>query len=148
MQCAYFTVSMRGGYQRVTGEALVNHQNVHLGPVRALGNSLHRRNLQQLIRPAPPVLGLDDPVLMQTVLVGHFRSLVDQRCAVTQEHRALAFLHRLTADPQAQIGLASPGGGHDHLVFVSLTKPSSKGVVGVDLKLAGCWKSIITLTWR
>ncbi len=148
MQCAYFTVAMGGGYQRVTGEALVNHQNVHLWPELALGHCLHRGDLKQIIRTASPVLCLDDAMLGQPILVGHRRGLVNQGGAVTQEHGPLAALDGLVAHSKTQVGLACPGGGHDQLVLVAITNPLAQGFMGIDLKLAGCWESVITPAWR
>ena len=132
----------------VGGVGLIDHQHVHCWPEVALANGLHRGNLKQFIRATTPMFGLDDTVIEQAVSVSHLRGLVNQRGAIAQEHCALALLHGLVADAQTKVGLPSPGGGHDDLVLVAITKPLAKGIVGCQLKLAGCWESIITLTWR
>jgi hypothetical protein len=98
--------------------------------------------------PPPPVLGLDDPVLMETVPIGHRGGLVDQGGPVTEEHRSLVLQDRLAAHPKAQVGLPCPRGGHDQLVLVPLAEPLPKGFMRCDLKATWRGKSIVTLTRR
>ena len=87
-------------------------------------------------------------MLHQPVLIGNSRCLVDERCAITQKHGTLALLHGLITDPQAQIGLAGPGGSHDQLVLVALPEASPEALVRIELEGTGCRESIITPAWR
>ena len=103
----------------------IDHQHVHLRPELTFGNRLNRCNLQQFIGLASPVIGLNDSMVVQAIVVGHRGCLVDQRGAVAQEYCTLTTLDRLIANPQSKVCLACPGGGHDQLVLVAFTKALS-----------------------
>jgi hypothetical protein len=85
-------------------------------------------------------------MLVQTVVVSRLGGLVDQRGSVAQKYCAFALLHRFIADTKPKVSLSRPGGGHDQLVLMALSKAPAKGVMGSGLE--GAWwgkgSSIIT----
>ena len=95
------------------------------------------------------MVGLDDSMVFEAILLSHIRGLVDQRGSITKEDCSLPLLHGFVADAHAEVGLTSTRRCHDHLVLVAILKPLAKCFMGLSLEGSWWWEgcSIITLTW-